>query len=192
MSPILGIIASQNYPRVTNSYESIATATVGSGGTSSVSFSSIPSTYKHLQIRWAISTNRATFSLDNLYITINDDTGANYSWHALQGNGASASADGQANSSYALGNVLSSSAASNVFTAGVLDILDYGNTSKNKTLRTLNGFDVNGEISGYGGFVQLTSGNWRNTNAITKITFNKQFGSNFIEHSKFALYGIKD
>ena len=50
--PILGIIASQDYNRVTNSYESIATVTVGSGGSSSLTFSSIPATYTHLQIRY--------------------------------------------------------------------------------------------------------------------------------------------
>jgi hypothetical protein len=51
--PILGIIASAITGNlVTTSYESIETVTVGSGGSATVlTFSSIPATYTHLQIR---------------------------------------------------------------------------------------------------------------------------------------------
>lgn len=194
MSPLLGIYASSNYQRVApdnGAMFPIAMVNVGSAGASTITFDNIPATYKHLQLRWNVATNRATYSLDNMYITINNDTGANYSWHVVQGDGSSATADGAGNSSYPLGPVLSSSAAPNVFTGGVMDIVNYANTSIYKTLKTLNGFDVNGTVSGYGGYVQLASGSWRNTNAITKISFSKQFGSNFIANSQIALYGIK-
>jgi hypothetical protein len=188
---LLGIIASQNYPRITGSYESIATVTVGSGGQSTITFSSIPSTYEHLQLRIAASTDRGTFALDNVFITFNSDTGGNYSTHFLQGNGASASAGATANAVNVDSGTVPSSAASNVFGASIFDILDYKDTNKYKTVRSLSGFDLNGTVSGFGGFVQLWSGNWRNTNAITSITLNRQSGTNFIQHSSFALYGIK-
>ena len=73
----------------------------------------------------------------------------------------------------------------NVFGAGVLDILDYANTNKNKTAKTLAGFDANGS-----GFADLWSGAWYNTQAITSVTLVA--GSFlFAENSRFALYGVK-
>ena len=75
--------------------------------------------------------------------------------------------------------------AASTFTAGVIDILDYANTNKYKTLRTLNGGDANGS-----GNIQIESGSWRNTAAITSITLTHN-GSGFTQYSSFALYGIK-
>jgi hypothetical protein len=191
MSLILGILAQSGGAAVAgSSYESIATVTVGSGGQSSVSFTSIPSTYKHLQVRLFTSTNRGTFALDEMYVNFNSDTGANYSVHNLEGSG-SPGATGTANTTFATSGTIPSSAAPNVFGATVLDILDYADTSKYKTTRSLNGFDLNGTVSGYGGFSQLVSSNWRNTNAITSMTFTMLRGSAFIQYSSFALYGIK-
>ena len=190
MTSILGIIAS-SMKGESNSYESIATVTVGSGGTSTITFSSIPSTYQHLQLRIAASTNRATFAVDNVFVTFNGDTGANYSHHFLQGDGSSASAGNSTSTNDVRSGSVPSSAAPNVFGVSVFDILDYKDTNKYKTTRSLSGFDLNGTVSGIGGFVQLYSGNWRNTNAITSITLNRQTGSNFIQYSSFALYGIK-
>jgi hypothetical protein len=190
--PILGVIASAITGNlVTTAYESIATVTVGSGGSASVSFTSIPATYKHLQLRLFTATNRTVYSLDEMYINFNGDTGANYSTHNIQGLDGSASASGTANTSFATSGTTSASAAPNIFTASVVDILDYANTSKYKTSRSLNGFDLNGQVSGYGGFIQLYSSNWRNTNAITSMTFTMLRGSAFIQYSSFALYGIK-
>ena len=78
---IPGIIAS-SYPRVSNSYESIATVTVGAGGSSSISFTSIPSTYKHLQLRGIInSTKSGASGADSLELTMNNDATALYSAH---------------------------------------------------------------------------------------------------------------
>ena len=77
----------------TTSFESIATVTVGSGGSSSISFSSIPSTYKHLQVRCIARSSRTQNSGYGV-IRFNSDTGTNYSYHSLAGDGASASAYG--------------------------------------------------------------------------------------------------
>jgi len=190
--PILGIIASAITGNlVTNSYESIATTTVGSGGTATITFSSIPATYTHLQLRIFASTDRATYALDNVFVTFNGDSAGNYSIHDLQGDGASASASATANNTNVRSGILPSSAAPNVFGVSIFDVLDYKNTNKYKTVRSLSGFDLNGTVSGLGGYVQLNSGNWRSTNAITTITLNRQSGSNFIQYSHFALYGIK-
>ena len=191
---ILGIIASSisGSKVVTSSYESIATVSVGSGGSSTVSFTSIPSTYQHLQIRAIATSGRGTYSLDGLKLQFNSDTGSNYSFHYLRGNGAAVSAGASANStSVTLDSIISSTAASNVFGGSVVDILDYKDNNKYKTVRALGGFDVNGTVSGVGGYVVLASGNWRNTNAVTQIDISTDYGSNIQQYSHFALYGIK-
>lgn len=176
----------------TGSFDALATYTVGAGGVSTVTFTGIPSNgYKHLQIRILAATDRPTYAIDNMFVTLNSDTGSNYSFHSLEGNGSSASSGSAANNTDVRTGTLSSSAASNVFTASIVDILDYADTNKYKTTRSLSGFDVNGTVSGYGGFIQMYSSNWRNTSAVTSITFNRQSGSNFIQYSQFALYGVK-
>jgi hypothetical protein len=187
--PILGIIAS-SVLKVTNSYESIATVTVGSGGSSTVSFTSIPSTYKHLQVRYFAQTNRGTYGTDNILIRLNSDTGSNYSLHALTGDGSSATAGAGANTTQFLSQTSGSGAAS-TYAGGVMDLLEYANTNINKTARILSGVDHNGTIAGYGGQVLFSSGNWRSTSAVTTIQFRPEFGSAFTQYSSFALYGIK-
>ena len=174
MSPILGILASSR-PSAVGDYESIATTVVGAGGTSSISFTSIPSTYQHLQIR-LFSKN----STDNGTVTMryNSDSGSNYSFHDLYGNGASAGASGSANQTYAFASMTGSTQAA----VAVIDILDYKDTNKFKTNRTLTGVDYNG--SGYSWY---SSGNWRSTSAITSITL----GATFNQYTHAALYGIK-
>ncbi len=187
MSPILGIWASQNYSR--SSYESIATTTVGSGGSATVTFSSIPATYTHLQIR-GISKNTENAS-NSAYDTIifNSDSGNNYSVHTLRGSGAAVTSDAyttRANMLY-FGTPRSAAGVANMFSASIVDILDYANTSKYKTIRVLAGADVNNQT---GTTFGLSSGSWRSTSAVTSITIGTS-GFNFAQYTQFALYGIK-
>jgi hypothetical protein len=185
MSLILGILDSGGVAVAPNSYESIATTTVGSGGVASVTFSSIPSTYTHLQVRGILRSTRA-LSQAGVLFRLNSDTGSNYSFHGLVGNGSSASAYGQANQTYInMGELPAGSASSGIFGAFVVDILDYKDTNKYKTVRLLTGQDRNGA-----GEISFLSGNWRNTNAVTSITILESI-SNMAEFSSFALYGIK-
>jgi hypothetical protein len=185
MSPILGIIASQDYSRVTNSYESIATA-VGTGSSGTITFSSIPSTYTHLQLR---VISRGTASANDAYFArFNSDSGGNYyQIHVLYGNGSAAGAFASGTSSTLMqpADIVGSSSTANSFAANVTDILDYSNTNKYKTVRTLYGFDTNGA-----GVVALNSNLWMSTSAITSITLTTGSGS-FATNSHFALYGIK-
>jgi hypothetical protein len=186
MSLILGILAQSTGAAGSASfYESIATSTVGSGGSSTITFSSIPSTYTHLQLR---SLARGTTSAADVEtrITFNSDTGSNYSYHQVYGQGVNVPADGSANTSF-IYYIYSpaANATASVFGGGVIDILDYANTNKYKTTRTLSGYDANGS-----GYILFRSGNWRNTNAITSIDIVCASG-NFAQYSSFALYGIK-
>lgn len=178
MSPILGIFASQGRVAA-NSYESIATSSAG--GSSSITFSSIPSTFKHLQIR-SISQSGSGNSTDSLRVQFNGDTGANYAYHALYGTGATAAATANTGNNWAKSGQLALSTTS--FAGGVIDILDYTNTNKYKTLRCLSGVDFNGS-----GVIALESNLWLNTAAITSITIS--YGANFATGTTFALYGIK-
>ena len=177
---ILGIIASSRLAAAAGDFQSIATVSVGGGGAASVTFSSIPATYTHLQIRVMSLFNNARMD-----IQFNSDTGSNYSYHLVQGNGSVTYAEAGASQTsikvWPNGNTASTSNP-NVL---VMDLLDYANTNIYKTARILNGFDENGS-----GIISLNSGNWRNINAITSIKLAPNTG-NFVQYSHFALYGIK-
>jgi hypothetical protein len=190
VSPILGIWASQNYPRVTNSYESIATVTVGSTSQSAITFSSIPSTYKHLQIRGIARNSRNDDGSQSTTMTLNGDTTfTNYRSHLMYGSGTSATAESNQLAGYygALGFTPAANFLANAFSGQVIDILDYANTSKNKTVRVLWGLNSNGGSE----YVGLNSFLWTNTNAVTSISIVSFATANFVQYSQFALYGIK-
>jgi hypothetical protein len=176
-----------NAPFIPTDYESIATVTLGSSQ-SSITFSSIPSTYQHLQIRFLAKTSRANVA-DYAKLEINGDTTtSNYRSHSLNGNGSSTFSENHANA-IELGGFPGNTNAS-MFGAGVIDILDYANTSKYKTLRTINGFDQNSATAG-ASWIGLDSGLWMSTSAITSLVITSGTSSNFVQYSHFALYGIK-
>ena len=163
-------------------YDSIATTTV-STPVSSVTFSSIPSIYKHLQLRFlagSATTNQDVFATFN-----GDSTSANYSLHYLYGGGSGAAAAGATTNSgrISAGYVDTSGTG---FGVGIVDILDYADTNKYKTTRTLTGYDANGS-----GAIILYSGLWLSTAAINSITLVINNSRNFIQYSSIALYGIK-
>ena len=167
---------------VATSYESIATAN-GTGSSGVITFSSIPATYEHLQIR---ILGRSTSTGTTIAITANSDTGSNYARHFVYGDGSTAGAGGNASqSNMGIAYVTSSSNLSNTYAVNIVDVLDYRNTNKYKTFRVLTGVDVNGS----GGYVQLSSGLWQSTSAITSLTFTNS--TNYTTDTSFALYGIK-
>ena len=170
----------------TSSFESIAT-TNGNGSATTLSFTSIPSTFKHLQIR-GISKDQTAGAAPALYMQFNSDTGSNYKSHYLQGSGVATSAGAAGGITYIYcGYPSPGNAASGTMGASIIDILDYTNTSKYTTARTLNGYDTNNAATGY---VDIMSGVWLNTAAITRIDFNIN-GDPFTSDTTFALYGIK-
>jgi len=194
VTPIsLGIFASANQSAGATSYESIATVSVGSGGSSTITFSSIPATFTHLQIRAFVQTDRGTFGVDGMGLQINGSAGTNYAYHYLRGSGSAvvAAAVTSASSIAELSTVGCGTTTGGTFGISIIDILDYANTDKYKTIRNLNGADVNGLVGGVGGFISLVSGLWMQTNAITSLVFNPNSGTNFTQYSHFALYGIR-
>jgi hypothetical protein len=191
--PILGVIAS-SFQGAVGDFQSIQTVTVGSTAQSSISFTSIPSTFKHLQIRGIGRDNRPSTWIDGCYISFNGDTtGSNYYYHQMLGNGTSALAfHGAGATGYGLPNgLISATNSTNSFGANIIDILDYTNTNKNTTVRVLTGVEDNTN-----GTLRLQNGIWLNTAVITSITLVNDGGSVpanalFQQYSSFALYGVK-
>ena len=169
-------------------YQSIATVTVGAGGSTSIAFTSIPATYKHLQIRGIARSSTANNTIIPFYAQINS-TSTNHTSHLMFGNGASVINTSALNANLIyLGYMGQNNNTANSFAGAVIDVLDYASTNKYKTFRSLSGVDLNGS-----GLVGIFSGFlYSNTNAISNITLYANAGAdNFAQHSQFALYGIK-
>lgn len=165
------------------SFESIATATATGGST--VTFSSIPSTFKHLQVRILAKT---TTNYVDFRLTANSDTGSNYASHFLYGTGSAVGATGYSSAA----NIRLDSGGGNGLTtfqydAFVIDVLDYANTSKYKTFKMFSGSDYNTT----GGQIYIGSGLWQSTSAINSLTFTAVSGT-YANPSYFSLYGIKE
>jgi hypothetical protein len=201
MSPILGArggLSAKAYGFTSvvaagTSYESIATVNVSGGSATDINFTSIPSTYTHLQIRFIAQTNRGTYGVDEFRMQLNSDTAANYSYHRLAGTGSSSESNAAASSNYinSQGSIATTTAGSDFFGVGVIDLLEYKNTNIYKTVRIFNGADINGTIAGFGASIGFASGSWRSTSAITSIKMYPDVGSSWSIDSSFALYGIK-
>jgi hypothetical protein len=182
VSILPGIYASQITGHlVTSSYYSIATAT---GGGATFDLTSIPSTYTHLELRCIFKDARTGFNDSESYMRFNNDSGTNYAYHRLIGNGSAASSEAVTSAS-SIGIHDASSVPTNIYAATIIQILDYASTSKYKTVRILNGYDFNGS-----GNIEFESGLWQSTAAINRITFTP-FAANYNSNAQVALYGIK-
>ena len=190
LNTVLGSLSSGVAAGGGASYESIQTVNVTSN-VASISFTSIPATYTHLQIRFIGKSSNTDPGGSNVTFNFNSDTTqSNYRSHWLTGDGASASASNLQGSGYYIyaSSILTNNGSqASMFTAGVIDILDYANTNKYKTTRSLAGDSDNST----NGLMRLLSGLWISTSAITNITFTLADASNFRQYSQFALYGIK-
>jgi hypothetical protein len=163
----------------------IATTTVGAGNASQVTFASIPQQYTHLQLRVSGRGNTSFSEGLSTYVRLNGDSGNNYSWHRLRGNGASAFSDsGTTTSVAAFGATVGDTGVTNVFGALILDILDYTNTSKNKTFKGIGGVDRNGS-----GNAVMVSALWMSTSAVTSMTIDVD-SSTWLQGTQISLYGI--
>jgi hypothetical protein len=169
-------------------YEAIATVTVGSGGASSIDFSSIPATYSDLAIKASL---RSTVSQTNDYgiIQFNGDTGSNYPWLQLAGNGASASSSGGTSNGALTLRYSSANATATTFGSDELYIPNYTDSTyksiSSDTVSENNGAAASDAIA------SLWAGLWNNTAAITSISLKPASGS-FVQYSTATLYGIKN
>ena len=151
-------------------------------------FTGIPQTYQDL---YCVIYARSTYasSTSNIYLNLANasgfDYGANYSQTSLSGNGSSASSTRLTNvSSLTTGIIPGSTATSSIFGVNTIHILNYANTTTNKTILTRSANDLNGS-----GTTDLRTMLWRNTGGVTGL----QFGSDlaFATGSVMSLYGIR-
>jgi hypothetical protein len=178
MSPILGIVSSSRKGGPTAAYESIASA-AGTGASSTITFSSIPSTYASLQIR---INGRSDALVDTTYIQVQYNATAMTKGHYVRGDGSAVSANAVNVPIYIAG----ANTTANTMGVGIIDIHDYASTTKNKTVRVFSGADKNAS----GGAIDLISGLWMSTSAINRIDLVTGSGQ-YQTGSTVSLYGIK-
>jgi hypothetical protein len=161
-----------------NTYEAIATTTL-SGSTSSVTLSSIPSTYTDLIVVFVFGIA----SGDDILLRFNGDSGSNYSSTRLWGDGTSALSN-RTTSTSGIQPRTPANQATTVTTSWRINIMNYANTTTNKT--TLGRYDY------ASGFAETDVGLWRNTAAINSIGIFSANNFNFSSGSTISLYGVKN
>jgi hypothetical protein len=165
-------------------FTKIATVTVGSGGSSSIDFSSIPSTYTDLQLITSLrgSTNNSGNTL-GLYIKINNAT-TNLSWRSL--GDSNGSAFSQANSTnYTRTSINDTGSTSNTFSSAYFYFANYTSSnyksfSIDSVVETNNSTPVD---------LEMVSFLWSSTSAINQITLTPE-SPLFAQYSTATLYGI--
>lgn len=171
---------------VAGSYELISSSILSSNvQTVTFDVSSLASTYKHLQFRISAKCSRSDFDIQNLLMRFNGST-SSYNTHQIRGDGSAVTAS--AFNSYPSAIYIypmTGNLASNVFGSGVYDVIDPFNTSKNTTIRGVDG------TTGSFKFVGLRSGAWFNTAAVTSVSFTPDDAMYLLTGSRFSLYGIK-
>lgn len=179
--PILGVIASstrQGQATDTGAMFPIFATTL-TGTAASITFSNIPSTYTHLQVRFS-TLNGAT---GGTFFRFNNDSGSNYSSHYLYGNGTGV----QSGVYGASTEIYVSNHGTTIPTVGIIDVLDYKNTNKFKTTRAFAGNDTNNTNNTA---IAIWSGNYRSLTAINAFTIFPS-GTTFSANTEVCLYGIK-
>ena len=165
-------------------YVALANITLGSSA-SSVTFSSIPATYRDLVIAANAQDPVSGTTFSNIGLQFNSDTGSNYNWLDMYGDGSSAVSQVQSNVTGILAGYMSSQ--NNIFSAHIFQIMDYSATDKHKTVLVRSNLGTRSPNTTQ--LAQATAGRWANTSAITSIRLSG--GTSFKAGSTFALYGIQ-
>lgn len=194
MSTAGGMTSDTRYPNMLTNYgdfgalQRIAYQT-SNGSVATITFNNIPQIYQDLFIV-CFSRSGTTGNYTDLYVRLATgggavDSGSNYSTTRLYGDGASAVSDRFTNSNLIYCYPIpATSATSGVFASGITHILNYANSSTNKTVLSRGASDVNNA-----GYTAEQVGLWRNTGAITSVALLTN--ASFTTGSTFALYGIK-
>lgn len=208
MSPILDSIGSvKGYgwgalSLASSAYEFIATMVATTSNVTQLTFSSIPSTYKHLEIRYFAHSNNSTNTNASAELIFNGDTSSNYTRNVdnayiLPSGGGYREGSAAVTSTVAIYPTLGGIYASdqtNAWNPGVIYILDYSNTTKGKSCSIIAGVHYNylhSNDSLDAAIIRLDYGFWKNTtSAINRIDI-KTSGYNFTTNSRFSLYGVK-
>lgn len=169
-----------------NTYTLIASSTVGAGGASSIDFTSIPSTYTDLIVKFSGRDNRSANGTD-VYIGFNSST-SNLTMRRLYGDGSAAYSG-----SGSTGNIgIESAASSTASTFGNIEVYIPNYAGSNNKSYSADGVSENNASGAGSAFAQLTAGLWSITSAITSISITPVSGNSFVQYSTAYLYGIKN
>jgi hypothetical protein len=169
----------------------ISSNTVGSGGVSSIDFTSIPSTYTDLVLKISARTNRTGSNYtDDIYVQLNGDTGSNYGAKVLYGGNSATGSFGSGSGSTVMygGYAVGTDGTVNTFGNSEIYIPNYaGSTNK-----SLSADGVAESNSTTGVYVSLAAGIRLNTAAINQVTLKPANGTLFLQYSTAYLYGVKN
>lgn len=154
--------------------------TVLSSAQASVTFSSIPGTFKDLVVECVTRSNRAD-NVDLLGIRFNLDTGTNYSTTELSGDGGAAGSGRTSNATYIFGRIDANISPSGSWSIVNFNVFSYVSTTNFKTVLDRE------NTSGYAGAIV---GTWRSTSAITRIDLLPILGTTLNSGSTFRLWGV--
>jgi hypothetical protein len=169
---------------VPDTFIKIASVTVGSGGASSIDFTSIPSTYTDLLVK--VSGRKTSTGGSNLQMQFNGST-SGYSQRVLLGNGSTAASYSDT-SEIGFMYVTTSSDTSNTFSSTDIYIPNYAG-SNNKSVSIDNVQENNGTTAN----AALTAALWSNSAAINRVYLQIANGAGtFAQYSTATLYGIKN
>lgn len=166
-----------------NTYTLIASNTVGSGGSASVTFSSIPSTYTDLVL--VTSARDTSGGAENFIYARFNSSSSGYSGKLLRGNGSTAASGSLGTTDAYVGQTQGSGSTSSTFTNSTCYIPNYaGSSQKSFSVDTIM------ENNATGAYAAIIAGLWTGTAAISSIALTNASGSNFAQYSTFYLYGI--
>ena len=166
-----------------NTFELIFSGTVGSGGASSIDFTSIPSTFTDICVVLSTRSSRSGFN-DGLKCAFNGSA-TSFTAKILEGSGSAASSSSASIADMGSFNAATSTAST--FTTTQLYIPNYaGSTYKSWSVD--NAMEANQTTA----YMQLIAGLWSNTAAITSLSFASQLGATFVQYSTAYLYGVKN
>lgn len=171
-------------------YEAIATVTVGSGGASSIDFTSIPQTYTDLVVKASIRSNLAQSYGDWISVRFNGNSSSTYTTKRLRTNPTSSTVTSDGDTNYTQlvqGQAASANATASTFGNTEFYIPNYAGSS-NKSVSS----DFTPENNDSNIIRGIAAGIWANTSAITQVTLIPQDGTSFNQYSTATLYGIKN
>ena len=171
----------------------ISSYTVPSATGSNITFTNIPQTFTHLQIRYFVRNNNSgTVSYPNMYI--NNDGGSSHFYnHLLSGNGTTAGGGANVNNVFSPGMTgPATGSLANTYACYIIDILDYTSTSKYKTIRAFGGFNDNNTSTTNQGIYLASGANYSILGAVTQLDFNayNSNGTGLAAGTRVDVYGI--
>jgi hypothetical protein len=170
-------------------FTKIASVSVGSGGASSIDFTSIPSTYTDLCIKLSARSNAAAANYDLMFYRFNADSTNSYIGRWLSGDGSTTYSNNQTATAYAIPRyaIPAATATSNTFGSLDMYIPNYAGSNYKSVA-----YDSASENNATAGYLNMQADLWQKTNIITSFSISPYNGSLFLQYSTATLYGIKN